>query len=211
MRAPRRERALSFGALACCVVSSLLTLGVASVTRAQDEADGDRGAAVKAAYLRHIAEFTSWPEGTFDGGAPIVFGVVGDGASGVVGALEGRIRSKGLTAQNRRVELRRLDAGGALAPQLEGCHLLFVPGAQRSHWKQLRGLLADRSIVTVSDIEGFSRADGMIELVFDRTENSISMHIDLMAVQRARLRLSARLLGLKRGVKIVRAPDEGEA
>ena len=212
MRVRRRERALSLGTTACCVVLGPLALSAPSRVRAQDEMAASRAAAVKAAYLRHIAEFTTWPEGTFGHGeAPIVIGVLGDDASGVVTAIERRIRGKGLSAQSRRVELRRLDAGGALAPQLEGCHLLFVPGAQGPRWQQLRGLLANRSIVTVSDIEGFSRADGMIEFVFDRAESRVSMHIDLIAVHKARLRLSARLLGLKRGVKIVRSPGEGEA
>ena len=90
-------------------------------------------------------------------------------------------------------------------------HLLFVPRAQGALWERLRSLLAGRSIVTVSDIAGFSRDDGMIEFVFDRGESRVSMHIDLVSVHNARLKLSARLLGLKEGVTIVRSPEEGEA
>jgi hypothetical protein len=212
MRMNRRGRAVSLRASLVCVALALLVFGAARGW-AQGESDaGQAAAAHKAAYLRHIAELTTWPDGSFGHGkAPIVIGVLGEDASGVVAALERRIRGKGLSAQNRPVELRRLDAEGELAFQLEGCHLLFVPDSQGQYWQQLRGLLSDRSIVTVSDTEGFSRAHGMIEFVFDRAESSVSMHIDLVAVHRARLRLSSKLLGLKRGVKIVRSPGEGEA
>jgi hypothetical protein len=212
MRVSRRGRAVSLRGSITCAALALLVFDAA---RGWAQGPGDAGqaaAAHKAAYLRHIAELTTWPDGTFgDGEAPIVIGVLGEDASGMVAALERRIRGKGLSAQKRRVELRRSDAEGELAIQLDGCHLLFVPDAQGQLWQQLRGLLSDRSIVTVSDTEGFSRADGMIEFVFDRIESSVSMHIDLVAVHKARLRLSSKLLGLKRGVKIVRSPGEGDA
>lgn len=179
---------------------------------AQDDSGKQAGAAHKAAYLRHIADLTTWPDGTFaHGEAPIVIGVLGNDASGVVALLERRIRGKGLSAQHRPVELRRLTAEDASASALDGCHLLFVPDTQKPQWDTLRRLLAGRSIVTVSDIEGFSRADGMIEFVFDTTESRVQLHIDLAAVHEARLKLSSKLLGLKQGIKIVRPPGEGEA
>ncbi len=207
MRALSSVRAVRLGTAAIGVALVLLAPGAPLLARAQP-----KEALVKAAYLRHIAEFTAWPEGTFgDGDAPIVNCVLGEDDSGVVAALERRIRGKGLSAQSRRLDLRTLETDQALAAQLEGCHLLFVPDGQASNWKRLRRLLAERSIVTVSDIEGFARAEGMIEFVFDRSEGTINMHIDLVSVRNARLDLSARLLGLKERVTIVRAPGEGEA
>jgi hypothetical protein len=194
-------------------VAGWLALGLLLLAPSSGGAQGagKAGAAHKAAYLRHIADLTSWPEGSLGHGkSPIVIGVFGEDDSGVVALLEQRIRGKGLKAQNRAVVLRRLAVDTA-ATELGGCHLVFVPRTQASHWPELRQQLEDRSIVTVSDIEGFSRADGMIEFVFDAADSRVSMHIDLAAVHKARLRLSSKLLGLKRGVKIVRSPGEGEA
>ncbi len=210
MRAPCPKRAIQ-AALPTAWILALLVVAP-STGWAEAEDPGLAGAAHKAAYLRHIADLTTWPEGTFDHGeAPIVIGVLGEDSSGVADALERRIHGKGLSAQKRRVELRYLEPDDTLATQLEGCHLLFLPGAHGSQWPRLREELADRSIVTVSDVDGFSRADGMIEFVVDRAERNVSLHIDLVSVRRAGLRLSSRLLGLKRGVKIVRSPGEGGA
>jgi hypothetical protein len=206
MRGPRHVLRVT----AAWLATVLVVLTPARVL-AEDAPQPRAGAAHKAAYLRHIAELTTWPDASFGAhDAPIVIGVLGKDTSGVVALLERRIRGKGLSAQKRRLELRQLSVP-ATPGDLEGCHLLFVPSARGADWEGLRSLLAGRSVVTVSDIQGFSLADGMIEFVFDTAESRVSLHIDLATVEKAGLKLSSKLLGLKHGVKIVRSPGEGEA
>jgi len=196
---------------ACCIAFLLGALW--SPAQAADPGvDVAKAAKVKAAYLRYIAEFTTWPiEVLGDANEPIVLGTIGTDPHGVTQILERAIERKGLLAQSRPLVLRRLPASGDpdFEAALADCHLLFLtPGADDDavEWSRLRTLLDDRPIVTVGEISGFSQAAGMNELVIDPADSRVTMHIDLEAVRRAQLRLSSRLLGLKQGVKIVRTP-----
>lgn len=183
---------------------------------ARAEVDTIKAAQVKAAYLRYIAEFTTWPpEALGEDTEPIVLGTIGTDPHGVTQVLERAIERKGLLAQNRRLILLRMPepASADFEVALENCHLLFMSGSEGGveGWEHVHRLLADRPIVTVGEFPGFSLAEGMIEFVIDPGTSRVTMHIDLEAVQRARLRLSSRLLGLKQGVKIVRAPVAKDA
>jgi hypothetical protein len=183
---------------------------------AQAEIDVTKAGQIKAAYLRYIAEFTSWPsEALGEGAAPLVLGTLGTDPHGVIQILERAIEGKGLLAQKRRLILVRLPKpdSAEFEVALARCHLLFISGSEGgvAGWEKLRRLVADRPIVTIGELSGFSLAAGMIEFVIDPETNRVTMHIDLEAVQRAKLRLSSRLLGLKQGVKIVRAPDANNA
>jgi len=173
-------------------------------------------AAIAAAYLRYIAEFTTWPAASFpDADAPLVIVVMGDDASGVAGIMRRAIEAKGLSAQSRRIELRQLtppeggaDAFERLRGGLRDAHLLFLSRSEHARWGTLRPLVAPLPIVTVSEIDGFAGEAGMIEFVVDPEQKRVVMHIDLEAVHKAGLRISSRLLGLKQGVKIVRSPED---
>jgi hypothetical protein len=186
---------------------------VASGPYATAEIDQRKATAVKAAYLRYIAEFTTWPESKFGAADdPIVIGTLGDDRSGVVAVIRKRIESKGLNAQRRKIVVRTLslagsgggDASKGILAGLDECHLLFLGASERRNWPRIRSLVDGRPIVTVSEIGGFSRSRGMIELVASASDRRVAMHIDLDAVRKAGLRLSSQLLGLKTGVKIVR-------
>jgi hypothetical protein len=201
-----RVRCVCFGM--AVLVGSLWATALA----AEPEVDVTKAAKVKAAYLRYIAEFTTWPpEVLGNDEEPIVLGTMGTDPHGVAEILERAIERKGLLAQSRPLVLRRLPdpRDAVFEAALADCHLLFMtPGSDddAAEWGRLRTLLADRPIVTVGEISGFSQAAGMIEFVIEPADSRVTMHIDLEAVQRANLRLSSRLLGLKQGVKIVRTP-----
>ena len=193
--------------VATAVAFGLLCAGPVA---AQGAVDAQRAAKVKAAYLRYIAEFTTWPVESFGhADAPIVLGVIGEDPHGVAAIIERAVQQTGLRAQKRALVLRRLPdpAAAGFEDSLAACHLLFMSHSKQGaeQWRRLRKLLRKRPIITVAEIPGFAREAGMIEFVIDPGESRVTMHIDLEAVQRSGLRLSSRLLGLKRGVKIVRA------
>jgi hypothetical protein len=205
----------SSGRVVWLVVASLLWCLLPAWVGAETGVDASKAARIKAAYLRYIAEFTTWPDESIADGETIVLGTTGADPHGVAEILERGIERQALRAQDHPLELRRLpdsnDAGFEAA--LADCHLLFLSGPETSvgAWERIRTMLADRPVVTVAEIDGFSKAAGMIEFVIDPADSRVTMHIDLAAVHRARLRLSSRLLGLKQGVKIVRTPASTDA
>lgn len=173
-----------------------------------------RAAAIKAAYLRYIAEYTSWPEAA-DAGQPIVIGLLGSDPNGVAALIRSKAEGpEGLQAQGRPLKLINLELPTASGEntvamtRLSQCDLVFLSEDGEAHWQQIRGVIGNRSIVTVAEVSGFAADRGMIEFVIDRDAGRVRMRINIDAVKRADLVLSARLLGLKEGVIIVR--DSGE-
>ena len=174
------------------------------------EFSAERAAAVKAAYLRYIAEYTIWPEAD-NSGEPIVIGVLGSDPNGVAALIRDKLDSPdGLRAQGRPLvlidlALPRADGGDAIAvTELGRCDLLFLSEDGESYWAEVRSLIGGRAIMTVSEMGGFTTRRGMIEFVIDADAGRVRMRINLDAVKRADLSLSSRLLGLKEGVTIVR-------
>jgi hypothetical protein len=211
----KRAQSWSFRLRGLTIALCFVWIGLAPLV-APAEVNTIKAAQVKAAYLRYIAEFTTWPpEALGEGTEPIVLGATGTDPHGVTQILERAIERKGLLAQNRQLVLLRMPEPGSadFEAALEKCHLLFMSGSEGGveGWAQVRELLADRPIVTIGELSGFSLAEGMIEFVIDPGTSRVTMHIDLEAVQRAKLRLSSRLLSLKQGVKIVRAPVADDA
>lgn len=196
-------RALSQYLLLSLVASGLCQTGHA------EEFDADRAAAVKAGYLRYIAEYTKWPENE-EPSDDIVIGLVGSDPNGVGALIR---RTAGLTAQGRPLkvvdlELPTASGEGAIAPtQLSECDLVFLSEDGEARWPELEGLLGERAVVTVGEVAGFARQRGMIEFVVDRDAGRVRMHINIDALKRADLSLSARLLNLKEGVTIIRESD----
>jgi YfiR/HmsC-like len=197
---------------------SLVALLVGPIADA-GELNLQRVTAVKAAYLRYIAEYTSWPAQQTAGSQtatqsgddqrPIVIGLLGSDPNGVATLIRRRAESaEGLSAQGRPLMVVDIappdtDGAAALLRQLEQCNVLFVSEDAAHRWRQIHALLGNRAIVTVGETAGFAEQRGMIEFVIDADAGRVRMHINLDAVNRADLTLSARLLGLKDGVKIV--------
>jgi len=145
---------------------------------------------LKAAFLFNFARFADWPALPPD--APITICVSGDEplASALASALHGQ------TAESHGIAVTRL-AGAD--PAWRTCQMLFIGGADKSQIARVVGDAGTLPILTVSDTARFAEAGGLIELYLDNGRMRFAINID--AVQRSRVRLSSRLLGL---AKIVR-------
>ena len=64
--------------------------------------------------------------------------------------------------------------------------------SERERTAQILSNLRGRSVLTVSDIEGFAGLGGMVELFTERSK--IRMRINLEAVKAANLKISSKLL-----------------
>jgi hypothetical protein len=117
--------------------------------------------------------------------------VVGNNPFG--GALE-RLAQEPI--QGRPVKVMRLaDAGDAAE-----CDLVFISRSEAGGLEAVLRRLNRPSVVTVSDIEGFARAGGMVELALG-DGGGVSILVNRKAAQRHSVEFNAQLLRLARVIE----------
>jgi hypothetical protein len=142
---------------------------------------------VKAAFLFNFAKFVEWPPDSFKGPEdPIAICVLGQDPFG--SALEDLVRNK--TVANRAFVVRDVSN----AQQASKCHIVFVSASERKRCRSLLAELKGHSILTVGEAEDFIENGGTIN--FKLKDARVRIEIDAGAAERARLRISSKLLSL---------------
>jgi hypothetical protein len=168
--------------------------GAHSPVLAQSEAPSEYQ--VKSAFLYNFAKFTEWPSSAFaDAQSPLVIGVVGDDPFGR--QLDEMVAGKSING--RSIEIRRLRRGS----DLRQCHLLFVSASERKGLAAILAGVKSFGVLTVSDLDGFLRNGGAIELLL--VDDRVRFDINLEPAHQAGLKISSKLLALARSVTDFRA------
>lgn len=167
---------------AACVIVAAGRPFAAAATSTGPLADEYR---VKAAILYNLAKFVDWPSDAFAApAAPLSLCVLGVDPFGALldEALKGR------QVSGRSIVTRRV------AEPDPSCHVLFIATSERKRLGLITERLGTSGVLTVSEESGFIDVGGIVELV---TEGGrVRFHINAAAAERARLRVSARLLAL---------------
>lgn len=138
---------------------------------------------MKAVLFYRLSQFVYWP-GTQPAPRPTVLCVAGRNPFG--NALSQ------IDASSGDVSVRQAPA------DLAACHLLFIPrseSASLAAWLERTG---GKPIVTVSDVPGFARAGGMIELPLEG--GRVAIVLNRAAAQERGFEFNAQLLRLARVV-----------
>ena len=147
---------------------------------------------VKATFLYNFTKFVTWPPESFPSeDSALKITVVGEDPFGPVldelaYSTPGRGRKLVIERRNWNQDLRR-------------CHVLFISRSEKRHLNAIHFNIKGASILTVSDLEQFSAAGGMIGFVFDGEQ--VRFEINLNAASQARLEISSRLLTLAASVR----------
>lgn len=141
---------------------------------------------VKAAFILNFSKLTTWPEETFtQPGQAFDFCVAGDDPFGT--ALDG-VESK--QVGGKKVQLHYVSS----ISEIETCHVLFISKSEQADLEQLSLITDGRPIITISDIQGFSRQGGMFEFI--TKDGRLSFIINNRAATRNGLQISSSLLNL---------------
>jgi len=176
-------------ALRAFVLAAVVLAGVwTGVARAAPVADEYQ---VKAAYLLNFARFVEWPDSCLPPGAPLQIAIVGEDPFG--GALDEVLRRK--SANGHPIQLRRLRWSDALT----SCQIVFISASEEEHLPEILESLANRNVLTVSDIDRFSLRGGVIELLM--VGNRVRFDINRTAALAAGLTISSKLLSVARAVR----------
>ena len=154
-------------------------------------AQADREVQVKAAFLYKFGDFVDWPENAFDGsGGVFVIGVIG--ADAIAAELERVTASRSI--QERQVVVRRLQRGEAPG-QL---HVLFVGEAEGARLGEVLATVKGQPLLVVTESENALQRGSVINFV--AIGDKLRFDVALPPAERARLRISSRLLAVARKV-----------
>ncbi len=161
---------------------------VATAARGQDAAVSEQ--ALKAVLFYKLPLFVYRPGS--DKQAQIGICTVGEAPLG--NAVE---KLPTLLADGRRVEFRAIQG----AVDLGECEFLFIGRSEAGRLDSLIRRLQGRRLVTVSDIEGFAEAGGMVEFSLRRDRSGVLILINRKAAQKQGIEFNAQLLRLAKIVE----------
>jgi hypothetical protein len=165
------------------VASIAVTLLMPRAAVAQDVT----GSALKAAFIYNFMKFTEWPE-PIPASDPFVICVLGDPA---VGDALGRV-VKGREFAGRRMSVLVVE----FSESLKACRVVYLSGMAPSRTALILAEVKDLSVLTISDMAGFTQAGGQGQLFFEGGQ--LRFTIGVAAVKRSRLQMSSRLLALSK-------------
>jgi hypothetical protein len=144
---------------------------------------------LKAAFVFNFAKYVEWPAELSASGAPVVACAVGgDTLAQALQSFDGRAVS------GRNFQLRRL-----FAPEDHAsCNVVILSDMGPHRMEEVLRRLPSQGVLTISDIEGFTDAGGMIGMV--RVGDRLQFDINHAALQRANLKASSQLLKLARNL-----------
>ena len=172
--------------LACAAALSLCLLEVIPLHLAA-QAQTMSEYQLKAAFLVNFGKFIDWPEAEFSSSnVPFVIGVIGADPFG--DDLDEAIKGKSIGAHP--IVARRISSGG----DTSGLELAFIGSSEKTRLAETLRRLNASSAVSVSDIDRFCEAGGIIAFVVDN--NRIRFEVNVDAAQKRNLKISSKLLSL---------------
>lgn len=145
----------------------------------------------KADSLFNLLKFVEWPENASSGArGKWVIGVAG--STPITYELVRMVSGK--TILGRELKIDAVQSADAM----RGCHVLFISASERKRLPSILAALRGYSVLTVSDMDNFVDSGGMVQFVM--ADDRVRMTIDVGAASNARLKISAKLLGLANAV-----------
>ena len=176
---------MRFRAVRLFLLSLLLLRGGVPVDAQEDSQPTEYQ--IKAAFIFNFAKFVEWPAAVFPKpSSPLVVGVLGENP--FHDALEKTIKNK--TVDEHPVIIMQYRA----ASDATNCHILFISSSEKARLAQTLKQFNGRSVLTISEMPGFTDAGGMINFVLEGTK--IRFQINNDAANSVGLKISAKLLGL---------------
>jgi hypothetical protein len=143
--------------------------------------------AIQAALILQFTKFVEWPRGEFkSASSPIVVGIMGDERLREIltfMAIDKKVGKRGL---------KIVDAN--TSSSWSSVQILFIDESKSANISKALTSVNRKSVLTVSEAEGFSEQGGMIYL--ERVSKKIHLTINTAATSAARLNLDSKLLNI---------------
>lgn len=171
------------------VVAPLVLVAVLAPGAVQGQRIASPEYQVKAAFLYNFTKFVEWPPLPPGDRSPLRLCILGDDPFG--NTLDEIVF--GESVGGRPLLPERRHASEPLENQ-RSCHVLFISRSERGRMRQVLDAVAGLPVLTVSDVPGFLDAGGQVQFVM--AGGKVRFAINQAAAERARLRISSKLLRL---------------
>ena len=144
---------------------------------------------IKAAYLYYFTTFVDWPSESYSRtDETVVVGVLGEDPFGAI--LDETLRGK--SVNSRKLVVKRFSS----IKEARDSHVLFISSSERDRLPSILKALEGAAVLTVGDLDQFASRGGQI--AFRTEDKKVRFDINVAAVQRAHLKISAQLMKLGR-------------
>jgi len=187
--APQRWKRSLCHLLATAAVAVAVCVVAPGTLEAQVQTTTTKEYKVKATYLFNFAQFVEWPATVFaDANAPIIIGVLGDDEFGPF--LDQIVQGEKI--KNRPLIVKR----SRTVAELKACHILFISKSEEPRLAAILASLAQSSVLTLGEVEGFAQRGGIINFFLDGEKLRFEINTD--AADRCGLRIRSQLLSLSK-------------
>lgn len=140
---------------------------------------------LKAVFLFNFAQFVEWPARAFAApDTPLVIGVLGEDPFGAY--LDDLVHNEKVGLHP--LQVRRFKTAADIA----ACHIVFVSRSEGDRLDPAMAVLTGRSVLTVSDLDLFTRHGGMVRFVTE--SGKIRLRINVEAAKACDLKISSKIL-----------------
>ncbi len=144
---------------------------------------------VKAVFVLNFCKLSEWPKDAAVEKGTFPIAVIGRVASP---SFERTLR--GQSIHGAMIAIHHIDE----PEEAKGCRLVYIAPSERHRLSSILRELRQMNVLTVSDMDDFCAAGGMIGLLTG--QNKISFEVNLAAVRKERITVSSRLLQLAKDV-----------
>lgn len=192
--------------IGCSIAVAIVILGCLLVPAYADTQSGQyKEYEVKAAFIYNFLKFVDWPEEKMENSdKQIIIGIIGENPFGSAANV-----FKNKKVEDREVVLKYFESfediknmskedRAAKEESLKNCHLLFICQSERKQVREITDLVSKSSVLTVGDMDGFTKSGGIINLFIE--DNKIRFNINLTVADKNGLKVRSQLLRLAKNV-----------
>ena len=141
------------------------------------------------ALLLGLVKFGRWPSSAFSNTTePFTLCLLGSDAT-----IQALAQIEGTKVRGREIKLRYFKRIAGLSAQNK-CHLFYIARSNLNPLPAILRLFSDFPVLTISDQSKFAEKGGAVEFIRDTNKNQFI--VNLSAIERANLKISAQLLGM---------------